>query len=60
MRYVFDTNAIISAMLSKNSTPGVVLSLAYDTGEILVSVPLVRELHDVMSRPKFDRYVTPS
>ncbi len=60
MRYVFDTNAIISAMLSKNATPGVALAHAYDTGEILVSVPLMRELHDVVSRPKFDRYVTPS
>ena len=60
MRCVFDTNAIISAMFSKNATPGVALARAYDTGEILVSVPLMRELHDVVSRPKFDRYVTPS
>ncbi len=60
MRCVFDTNAIISAMLSKTSTPGVALAHAYDNGKILVSVPLMRELHDVVSRPKFDRYVTPS
>ena len=60
MRCVFDTNAIISAMLSGNATPGVALARAYDTGEILVSVPLMRELHDVVSRPKFDRYVAPS
>ena len=60
MRCVFDTNAIISAMLSNTATPGVALALAYDTGEILVSVPLMRELHDVVSRRKFDRYVTPS
>lgn len=60
MRCVFDTNAIISAMLSKTGTPGVALAHAYDTGEILVSVPLMRELHGVVSRPKFDRYVTPS
>ena len=60
MRCVFDTNAIISAMLSRTTTPGVALASAYETGEILVSVPLMRELHDVVSRPKFDRYVTPS
>lgn len=60
MRCVFDTNAIISAMLFRTATPGVALASAYDTGEILVSVPLMRELHDVVSRPKFDRYVTPS
>ena len=60
MRCGFDTNAIISAMLSRTATPGVALSRAYDTGEILVSVPLMRELYDVVSRPKFDRFVTPS
>lgn len=59
MRCVFDTNAIISAMLSGTSTPGVALARAYGTGEILVSIPLMRELHDVVSRPKFDRYVAP-
>ena len=60
MRCVFDTNVIISAMLSKTATPGVAIARAYGTGGILVSVPLMRELHDVVSRPKFDRYVTPS
>ena len=59
MRCVFDTNAIISAMLSKTATSGVALARAYDTGEILVSVPLMREIHHVVSRRKFDRYVTP-
>ena len=58
MRYVFDTNVIISAMLSANKTPGVALVRAYDTGEILVSIPLMTELQDVVSRPKFERYVT--
>ena len=60
MRCGFDTNAIISAMLSRTASPGVALSRAYDTGEILVSVPLMRELYDVVSLPKFDRFVTPS
>ena len=46
MRFVLDTNAIISALLSKTSTPRVALSRAYDTGEILVSVPFVRELRE--------------
>ena len=40
--------------------PELPLARAYDIGEILVSVPLMRELHNVVSRPKFDRYVTPS
>ena len=50
MRCVFDTNAIIGAMVSRTATPGVALASAYDTGEILVSVPLMRELHDVVSQ----------
>lgn len=44
MRCVFDTNAIISAMLSNTATPGVALARAYDSGEILVSVPLSIEV----------------
>lgn len=60
MRCVFDTNAIVSAMLSRTATPGLALARAYDNGRLLVSVPLMRELHDVVSRPKFDRYVTPN
>lgn len=39
MRCVFDTNAIISAMLSGNATPGVALARAYDTGEFWYQSP---------------------
>lgn len=52
MRYFFDTNAIINTIVSRISTPRVALSLFYDIGDIRLSVPLVRELHDVVSRVK--------
>lgn len=56
MRCVLDTNVIVSAMVSRTGTPGVSLASAYDTSEILVSVPLMRELHDIV----LQRRVEPS
>lgn len=56
-RYVFDTNVIISALLIENSTSGQAFFAAHDSGEVLVSLPLLTELSEVLARPKFDRYV---
>ena len=56
-RYVFDTNVLISALLFTNSTPDRAFAYALDHGKILVSQPLLRELQEVLSRPKFERYV---
>ena len=57
-RTVFDTNAIVSALLFNDSAPGRGLVKALDTGTILVSAALMQELQDVLNRPRFDRYVT--
>ena len=57
-RTVFDTNAIVSALLFNDSPPGRALIQALDTGTILVSAALAQELQDVLNRPRFDRYVT--
>ncbi|HEY1387409.1 MAG TPA: putative toxin-antitoxin system toxin component, PIN family [Ktedonobacterales bacterium] len=57
-RYVFDTNVLVSALLFTNSTPGRAFRLAQDRGTILVSLPLLQELQQVLTRPKFERYVT--
>ena len=57
-RTVFDTNAIVSALLFNDSVPGLALIKALDTGAILVSATLAQELQDVLNRPQFDRYVT--
>ncbi len=57
-RYVFDTNVIVSALLFEQSTPGQALYAALDRGELLVSQATILELSEVLSRKKFDRYVT--
>ena len=57
-RTVFDTDAIVSALLFNDSPRGRALIQALDTGTILVSAALSEELQDVLNRPRFDRYVT--
>jgi putative PIN family toxin of toxin-antitoxin system len=57
-RYVFDTNAIISALLFGQSMPGKAFYTALDRGEFLVSRETAAELREVLGRKKFDRYVT--
>lgn len=56
-RYVFDTSAIVSALLFEQSTPGRAVHEGLERGEIPLSQPLVEELNDVLSREKFQRYV---
>jgi putative PIN family toxin of toxin-antitoxin system len=57
-RYVFDTNVLISALLFEHSRPGRAFRHALQSGQILVSLPMLEELNDVLSRSKFDRYVS--
>ena len=57
-RYVFDTNAIVSALLFNDSVPGTAFSKALTEGTILASISLVEELRDVLARPRFDAYVS--
>jgi len=56
-KFVFDTNVIISALLMKKSTARTALDNARKSGVILLSVDTIEELHDVLSRSDFDRYV---
>ncbi|MFM2313397.1 MAG: hypothetical protein RLZZ04_2673 [Cyanobacteriota bacterium] len=56
--YVFDTNVLVSALLFASSSPRKALELALDTGKILISKETVDELNNVLSRPKFERYVS--
>lgn len=56
-RYVFDTNVIVSALLFHASPPGQAFVRVLGEGTILVSVALLGEVSDVLSRAKFDRYV---
>lgn len=56
-RYVFDTNVLVSALLFDRGKPGRAVLAALEEGELVVSPALVRELHDVLGREKFRRYV---
>jgi uncharacterized protein len=56
-RFVFDTNAIISGLLLPESKPRQAFDRAQDQGSILISIPILAELNDVLSRKKFDRYL---
>jgi len=58
MRFVFDTNAVISAALSKHSTPGRSLRAAIIQGSLLLSEATLVELAEVFRRSKFDRYLS--
>jgi putative PIN family toxin of toxin-antitoxin system len=57
-RIVVDANALISRLLLPDSIPGRAVSKAMSTGQLLVSEATMNELADVLSRPKFDRYLS--
>jgi putative PIN family toxin of toxin-antitoxin system len=58
VRFVFDTNVVLSAALFEHSVPDQAFRRALGVGEVLLSLATLQELHDVLSRPKFERYVT--
>lgn len=53
-----DTNVLISAVLSPNSTAHQAYQKALDTGILLASIQTFAEYESVMLRPKFDCYVS--
>jgi len=57
-RFVFDTNILVRATLISDSTAGQAFRKARQLGEILSSVSRAEELNEVLSREKFDRYIT--
>lgn len=57
-RFVFDTNAIISAALLKQSISRRAFDKAISEGELLVSAETIDELNRVLGREDFARYVT--
>lgn len=58
MRLVLDTNVIISAMLFEGSKPSKVFDIAIQYGGLLFSSSTLAELEDVLSRNKFDPYIS--
>jgi uncharacterized protein len=57
LRFVFDTNAIVSGLLLPESKPRQAFDRAQDQGSILISIQILTELNEVLSRKKFDRYL---
>ena len=57
MRFVFDTNVIVSAALLAGSVPRQAFDKALDEGRILISVPVLLELAEVLSRKKLNKYL---
>lgn len=58
IRYVFDTNVIVSSLLFEHSKPEQAFNYALNHGEVLLSSELLEELSDVLGRKKFDRFLT--
>ena len=57
-RIVADTNLLISRLLVPQSVPARAVRKAVDEGQLLVSDATLEELADVLSRAKFDPYVS--
>jgi uncharacterized protein len=60
MRVVFDTNVLVSALMFEDSIPAQAFFYAIKNREVLISTALTTELHEVIYRPKFDKYITDS
>ena len=58
MRVVIDTNVWVSRPLLAGSVAAQAVDRALRTFEVVASEPLIEELADVLSRGKFDRYVS--
>jgi putative PIN family toxin of toxin-antitoxin system len=56
-RIAIDTNVIVSALIFSKSSTMQALREAKQNGLILIYVEILSELIDVLSRPKFDRYL---
>src|SRR5690606_35895198 len=57
-RFVFDTNALISAGLISPSINAQALNQAFETGQFAISDATLLEFTEVLFRPKFDRYLS--
>jgi putative PIN family toxin of toxin-antitoxin system len=57
-RFVFDTNALLSAFLLKSNSNALAFDKALETGEIISSEAINKEFTNVFLRKKFDRYAS--
>ena len=56
--WILDTNTLLSALLNEDSTPGIALKKARESGALLVSAETASEYFNVFSRSKFEKYVS--
>ncbi|UXE62673.1 MAG: putative toxin-antitoxin system toxin component, PIN family [Woronichinia naegeliana WA131] len=57
-RFFVDNNILVSRLLAPNSIPAQALRVAVEKGKLLISADTLRELSVVLSRKKFDKYVS--
>ena len=57
MRFVLDTNVLISALLLRQSITRRAFDAAFANGSVLLSLELLAELNDVLGRKQFRKYV---
>jgi hypothetical protein len=60
VKFVFDTNILVSAILKPESVPTLALQMALKKGVIVFSDETRSELLEVLSRSKFDKYIVAS
>ena len=57
MRFVFDTNTLVSAILKPNSTIMQIVNVALQKGIIICSTETKIEIRNVIQRDKFNKYL---
>jgi uncharacterized protein len=57
-RFIFDTNAIVSAVLLRQSKSRQAFQAAKQTGTLLVSPETIAEMNEVLRRGTFEKYVS--
>jgi len=57
LRFVFDTNVIVSALLLKQSVARQAFDKALTRGKLVLSQGTIEELNEVLRRKGFDKYV---
>lgn len=58
LKFVIDTNVLVSSILIKQSSADYALKKARSLGIILFSEDTFQELKIILNRPKFDKYVS--
>ena len=58
LRVVLDTNVVVSSALLRRSTPRQALDQVLEQGTLLISLAMLTELNGVITRQRFNRYLS--